>query len=113
MGSRITNKLGLPEAIVEAVKNDPYDPGHADISATGLISPPRKRALERTHRNDMEEDASDRIWALIGQSVHTILERAEPSAIVEKRLYGRFGGWLVSGQFDRLTLRKVRDGKTV
>jgi hypothetical protein len=104
---KITNRGGLPAAIVEAVKNDPYTRGtkRADISATQLISPPRKIELERRFRDQLEEDASDRIWALLGQSVHTILERAEPSELVERRLYADFGGWTVSGQFDRLHVR--------
>lgn len=102
----ITNKLGLPAAIVEAIRNDKYPYGSVgDISASALIAPPRKRALERLHRNAIEEDASDRIWALVGQAVHTILERAEPSELVEKRLFARLGGWSVSGQFDRLHVR--------
>lgn len=105
---KITNKYGLPGAIVEAIKNDSYTPGEkCDISVTQLISPPQLVQLHRTHRDEIEEDASDRIWALMGQAVHTILERSEPSAIVEKRLYGDFNGWRISGQFDRMTLREA------
>lgn len=104
---RITNKLGLPDAIVEAVRNDPYNPGWGDITVSQLIAPPRQQALIGQHVAELEEDASDRIWSLLGQTVHSILERAEPSALVEQRLYADFAGWKVSGQFDRL---HVRDG---
>ena len=104
---KITNNYGLPGAIVEAVKNDSYTMGKmADISVTGLLSPPRQKALMREHYAEIEEDASDRIWALIGQATHAILERAEPSAIVEERLYIYTQGWTISGQFDRMTLRQ-------
>ena len=104
---KITNNYGLPGAIVEAVKNDSYTMGKmADISVTGLLSPPRQKALMREHYAEIEEDASDRIWALIGQATHAILERAEPSAIVEERLYIHTQGWTISGQFDRMTLRQ-------
>lgn len=107
---KITNKFGLPGAIVEAIKNDDYDPGViTDASATSLLSPPRQRALSLKHKGDLVEDASDRVWALIGQATHAILERSEPSAITEKRLYSSYGGWIISGQFDRLSLR----GKTL
>ena len=102
---KITNKYGLPGAIVEAVKNDDYDPGDSDITVTGLLQPPRLRALYEKHKEEIVEDASSRIWALIGQSVHTILERAEPSAITEERLYMHMEGWKVGGKFDRMTLR--------
>lgn len=106
---KITNRYGLPGALVEAVGNDSYT-GHTanhDISVSQLISPPRQVALMRRHWDAIEEDASSRIWALLGQAVHTILERAEPSAIVEQRLFTRCLGWTVSGQFDRLTLRQA------
>lgn len=107
---KITNKYGLPGAIVEAVKNDEYTPGRmADISVTGLLSPPRQKALLRQHYADLTEDASDRIWALMGQAMHSVLERAEPSALTENRLYMHSLGWTISGQYDRITLR----GKTL
>ena len=100
---RITNVHHLPLAIVEAVKNDPYPHGQTgDISATSLIAPPQLVALRRQHEEDLEEDAADRIWSLLGQSIHTILERAEPSAITEKRLFAHCAGWRISGQADRI-----------
>lgn len=105
----ITNTTGLPEAIVRAVTNDPYPSLSErtwDISVTELISPPQQAALKRRHADDLTEDASDRIWALFGQSIHTILERAEPTAMVESRLQAEIGGWKVSGQVDHLSLMK-------
>ena len=101
---RITNNADLPAAIVEAVRNDPYDAGDCDISVTRLIGPPQMRVLERRHAEDISEDASDRIWALVGQIGHGILERAETVAIAERRLFAEIAGWRVSGQFDRLTV---------
>ena len=100
---RITNVHHLPLAIVEAVKNDPYPHGQTgDLSATQLIAPPQLVALKRQHEADLEEDAADRIWSLLGQSIHTILERAEPSAITERRLFAHCAGWRISGQADRI-----------
>ncbi len=102
---RITNVHQLPAAIVEAVRNDPYPHGKTgDISATQLISPPQLVALKQLHEDDLEEDAADRIWALFGQSIHTILERAEPSEITETRLFAQCGHWTISGQADRLVM---------
>jgi hypothetical protein len=100
---KITNHANLPDAIVRAVVNDPYPHGKTgDISVTTLISPPQMRILKKRHENDIEEDAADRIWALLGQSVHTILERAETAALTEDRLFAHCEGWSVSGQYDRL-----------
>ncbi len=101
---KITNELGLPNALVAAVKNDPYNPGTCDISVTRLIAPARKVVLEAQHANEISEDVSDRLWALFGQAVHTVLERAEEGTLVEKRLTINRQGWKISGQFDRLVI---------
>ena len=99
----ITNRANLPDAIVRAVTNDPYPYGKTgDISVTRLIDAPQIRLLTRAHWAEIEEDASERIWALLGQAVHTILERAETQALTEERLFAEIEGWSVSGQFDRL-----------
>jgi hypothetical protein len=98
---KLTNKLGLPAAIVNAVANDPYTHGDAHISITGLIGPARKRALEKRHAHEITEDVSDRIWSLMGQVAHGILERSETQAWTERRLYMERHGWRISGQFDR------------
>lgn len=100
----ITNNAELPAAIVNAVKNDPYNAGACDISVTRLIGPPQIRVLEREHADELTEDASDRIWSLIGQIGHGILERAALHDIAERRLFADIAGWRLSGQFDNLIL---------
>ena len=99
---KITNKSNLPDAIVQAVQNDSYSAGKSDTSVTTLLRPPRAVALSKQNASEMVEDASDRIWALLGQAVHTILERADNStALIEKRFLAPVNGWIVSGQIDR------------
>lgn len=116
----ITNKHGLPAPLVNAIKNDPYSRGKSDISVTQLIQPPQLRRLGMGLKTD--EDASEFIWRLLGQAVHTILERAYPdTAMTEKRLFTQVRGWTVSGQFDvydggvltdyKITSVYARDGK--
>lgn len=120
---KLTNKLGLPQPIVKAVSNDGYNSGDCDISVTSLLKPAQIRALEQRHEGQLEEDVSDRIWSLLGQVVHGILERAEETAIAEERLYIDVEGWKVGGQMDRFLLKegllqdykfttvyKIRDG---
>jgi hypothetical protein len=97
---KLTNRANLPDAIFQAVANDPYSRGDADISVTGLISPPRKVALESAHADELSEDAADRIWSLLGQSIHTILERANRVGIAERRLSITVDGWKISGGMD-------------
>lgn len=99
----LTNVHNLPDAIYQAVKNDPYK-GGGDISVTKLIDSPQRRQLIAKYKESIVEDVSERIWSLLGQAVHTILERANKSDIVEERLYAEVNGWKLSGQFDRMCL---------
>jgi hypothetical protein len=103
--SRITNKYGLPAPLVEAVRNDSYSAGDT-LSVTTLIKPPQAWALERQHADEITEDASERIWSLLGQSVHVILERAGVSLgddyVLEQRFHAKLDGVDVSGQADVL-----------
>lgn len=100
----LTNLHGLPDALVAAVRNDPYA-GGGDISVTKLIDSPQRRALAKKYRELVVEDVSERVWALMGQAVHTVLERANTTSLVEKRLFADVGGWKLSGQFDRIHLQ--------
>lgn len=101
---KITNKFNLPESIVRAMKNDKYDKGNADFSVTGLLKPARAAALEGLHEDEISEDVSDRIFALLGQATHSVLERsARPEIdLVEKRYFATFNGYVLSGQIDLL-----------
>ncbi len=105
----ITNRLGLPSSIVKAVQNDRYSRGDAHISVTRLIGPARKRALELAHADELTEDVAERIWALMGQIAHGILERADDTAWCEERLFIERHGWRISGAFDRYLLES--DGR--
>lgn len=107
---QITNVQGLPEPIVRAVANDPYTRGDSDFSVTQLLQPPRKVQLEQRFSEQLVEDAADRLWALVGQVAHGILERAEVEAIAEQRIYAQVGGFVVSGATDRLILVPEKTG---
>ena len=113
--STYTNVHALPQSIVAAVTNDPYV-GGGDISTTKLIDSPRVVQLTRQHHSRVTTDVSERVWSLLGQAVHTILERAglrDGGALVEERLYATVNGWQVSGQFDVLHVedQKLSDFK--
>ena len=100
--STYTNVHGLPQSIVAAVTADPYV-GGGDISVTKLIDAPQIRTLMAQHKDQITTDVSERIWSLLGQAVHTILERAalrQEGMVAEDRLYAEVNGWQLSGQFD-------------
>ena len=103
----ITNNKGFPMALVKAVENDSYSKGRADRSVTGLLAPPRQAALKDIHEDDLTEDVADRTYALYGQLIHLLLERAgeqDRNALTEERMFTEVEGWTISGQTDTITL---------
>lgn len=104
---KLTNRLGLPEPIVQAVANDSYN-AQGTLSVTTLLKPPQAYALTLKHGSEIVEDAADRIWSLMGQIGHTIVERASASLgddwITERRFHAEIDGEKVSGQADLVHL---------
>ena len=102
---KLTNRNNLPQPLVDAVTHDGYSRGESDISVTELIGPPRIRQLKLRYDSVLEEDVSDRIWALLGQMGHAILQKKAESgevALVEHRFHIKRGGYRISGQVDYL-----------
>ena len=107
---KITNHNSLPAPIYNAIIANPYSRGTANISVTDLIEPPQLVALRDSHLDDMESDASSLVWSLMGQAMHTILERSgiqSGKGKTEQRLYMKVEGWDVSGQFDYIDENNV------
>jgi len=99
---RITNKHGLPEALVRAVTPS-RRPREDRLHVTQLIGPAWQLKLKREHWDEIEEDATDRLWALEGQIVHGLLaEHGDPNAFVEERLSAEIDGIVITGQSDLL-----------
>ena len=95
--------------------NDTYDGPKVDsskISVTTLISPPRIHYLKKRHWNELMEDASDRLWSLLGSAVHSVLERAEAkNNIVEERLEKDIDGTIITGKMDVMDETEISDYK--
>ncbi len=104
---KYTNVNNIPKEIIRALNNDSYSKGESLISVTGLLQPPRIRILREQHEDEIVVDVSGEIWKLLGQSVHTILERANMDAIdtiTEERMYAKVNGWTISGQTDSISV---------
>ena len=86
---KITNKLNLPPAIYNAVCNDQYDNHEGVYSATTLLKDPCEIILTNRHVAEIEEDASESLYALLGSALHEVLERADEdeNEIREERLF--------------------------
>lgn len=105
----ITNKFGLPDPVFRALSHDGYMAGtrKADISVTTLIGPPKINQLKKRYADQIVEDASDRVWAMLGQSVHKVVELAAGEKdLTEKRLYKEINGWTLTGQTDLYEVEK-------
>lgn len=112
---KLTNNHNLPEPLVRAIQafekdyRDSYGTygsnNQSDYSVTDLLTPPQLLHLKREHDDELSEDVLDRIYALLGHSVHHILELAEDqfdtNTMAEVRFYGEVLGVNISGKIDR------------
>lgn len=101
---QLTNNYNLPQTILDAINNDPYDgpkSGLSSISVTTLINTPKIRQLKLRHNDEISEDVSENIWRLLGSSVHSVLERVtDTDRLIEERLEININGKIVSGKTD-------------
>lgn len=102
----ITNKFNFPQPLVDACQ-DTYDKGDADYSVSEIIQPSQITCLKKKYADVLTEDVSDLMYALLGKSVHAILEKSTVNdlfTLAEKRLYATVNGVRISGQIDYLNL---------
>lgn len=72
----LTNRLGLPEPFVDAARSEHrYEYGR--YSVTDLLGGTCEAVLKRRHEDEIEDDVSDRVWAIFGTAVHKVLQEAE------------------------------------
>lgn len=97
----ITNKSGLPEAVVKAVSDD-YPPKPKRFGVTNLITAPLERKLQIEHWDEIEVDASDRLWLLFGRAIHNVLQQYAPegNTLVEEKLVVKIGDIEIVGKSD-------------
>ena len=107
----LTNKYGIPEVFVNAVQRHIHN--GADYSASQMTKPGRMVMLEKRHKDEIVEDVLDRIWALFGTAVHSVLEEGEESqALVETYFQKTLpNGITVSGITDHYKFKKISDYK--
>ena len=111
----ITNKLRLPQQLVNMAKRDyKFEPN--EYRVTQLLKGIRETILERRHHDKIERDVSDMIWLLFGTAVHSVLEKHQEgdNEIKEARLKIPIGDYILSGQFDlyNAETKTITDYKT-
>jgi hypothetical protein len=88
----ITNLHNLPSPIYNAVSRV-YPPNPNRLSATALIGAPLVRQLQIKHWPELSEDATDRLWALLGQGVHAAIDgHTDADSFAEEKLVAPFNG---------------------
>lgn len=109
----IKNKLGLPEALVNAVSLSPHNKA-GQYSATTLLKGTREILLTKRHWEALEVDVADNIWALFGTAVHSVLEEQETSEFKEEYLQAKVSDSVVTGRADSYCLesKTLTDYKT-
>ncbi|MCM1533018.1 MAG: PD-(D/E)XK nuclease family protein [Ruminococcus flavefaciens] len=94
-----------------------YEATPKRYSATTLLKPIRAILLGRRHDSEIDEDCSEKVWALFGQAVHYIMEHNADGAsefAEEKLTVTLDNGYTISGKIDLYDIDKalVVDWKT-
>lgn len=111
---KITNKTNLPTVIYNAIQRGWYNDLKVKnaFSATTLLKPNKLYWLSKQYEDVLVEDASDRIWALMGSAMHSVLEKGqEDDAIQECRLRMELPSGILHGSFDHYQNGTVSDFK--
>lgn len=110
---KITNKLGLPYGLVKAVSTEKHNAENC-ISATTLLQGVKHIILTDRHWDELEDDVSDRIWAVWGQAVHSLLESEGENDFTEQDMAYQIGDITVTGKIDNYDMANgiIHDYKT-
>lgn len=101
--SKLTNKAGLPKTIVEVLTRADYERDPKKYYVTELTDSPRTVQLRKRHGSEIVEDVSDKIWALLGNAVHYILEKvSDKNRFTEERLELNLLDRKITGRSDLL-----------
>ncbi len=110
---KITNKHNLPEPIYRAVSHV-WIPQNDRLSVSQMIQPPLIKYLTMKHWDSLEDDASNRLWALLGQGFHYVLEKyTQGEYLAEEKLKIHVYGMEVRGRPDLYYSQTIEDYKVV
>ncbi len=75
---KFTNNYELPIVFENILNQELNAPSYDRVSVTDLIKPIWLYYLKVKHWDELEDDISNRLWALLGTSVHYILQKGKP-----------------------------------
>lgn len=98
---KLTNKFNIPATFLNVLERPTYNKGKAHLSATQLLNSPKIVALTRKFEDEIEQDASDMVWSVVGSAIHNFLEQGkDENHVVEQRIHVEHDGWHVTGAID-------------
>lgn len=108
----ITNRFNLPAPIFNAVSKE-YKPNPERFSVTDLIGPPLIRHLKLKHWEELSEDASERLWMLLGSAVDKVISEHAKDAMVQFKFEVPIDGVMIVGKPDIFYLEtgEIQDWK--
>ncbi len=115
--TKFTNKLGLPETIMQWAIETFQPPSDPKIMRASEIGDSLTIALlSRRHADEITRDISDLVYALLGTAVHEMLSRMEGStnALIEEALEREvpdMPGWRITGHCDYLQTSDTAHGR--
>jgi len=115
---KIVNRDGLPIELFNAVCHNWYGGANEvrDWSVTELINPIRVTLLQKRHDSEIEVEASQLLWAMLGSAMHIVLERGSEDKkkyLTESRFKTILNDKIISGGVDIFDLEenKIADYK--
>lgn len=96
---KVTNKLNLPAAFVNAVSTNRHNAAGC-FSATTLIKGAKEIILTDRHFDEITVDAADSVWAVWGTAVHALLESQPDNNFHEEKFKVPVCNSFVTGQVD-------------
>ena len=98
---KLTNEYGIPQTFINVLERPTYNKGKAHLSATQLLNSPKIVALTRKFEDEIEQDASEMVWSVVGSAIHNFLEQGKDEHhIVEQRIHIEHDGWHITGAID-------------
>ena len=110
---KLTNKLNLPEGFVKAVSLEKHN-AEGSLSATTFIQGIKQIILTDRYWDKLVDDVSDRIWAIFGSAVHSLLEKEGKYDFTEQEMDYTIGNVRVTGRIDNYDMQHgiIDDYKT-
>jgi len=94
----------MPEPLYAALASSRFDYDPELIHVTELIAPVQQTVLSRRHWDHIVEDASDRLWALMGTAAHMVAELWDKPGVLKEHniVTEEIAGLRVTGTIDAL-----------